>query len=261
MFKIKNKNLYSFIFLLTSTNLFSDIYGDPGEIYPVKVNKNVNSYLIIENENVRYALIPLPFDKQGESIKFNDQVININEKDFGESRITITDTSLVNLSKEDSKRASKELKIISKVLSTFSTEYKPQLDFIRPVEGIISSRYGKRRYINDSPRSPHLSLDIAAPNGTKIVAPENGKVILIGDFFYAGKYIILDHGYGLLTSYSHLSKIDVSENQLIKKGQKLGEVGASGRVTGPHLHWTVYLNKIRINPEPLLEVNFLESIL
>ncbi len=261
MFKIKNKNLYFFIFLLISTNLFSDTYGDPGEIYPVKVNKNVNSYLIIENENVRYALIPLPFDKQGQSIKFNEQVININEKDFGESRITITDTSLVNLSKEDSKRASKELKIISKVLSTFSTEYKPQLDFIRPVEGIISSRYGKRRYINDSPRSPHLSLDIAAPNGTKIVAPENGKVILIGDFFYAGKYIILDHGYGLLTSYSHLSKIDVSENQLIKKGQKLGEVGASGRVTGPHLHWTVYLNKIRINPEPLLEVNFLESIL
>ena len=73
--------------------------------------------------------------------------------------------------------------------------------------------------------------------------------------------MIIDHGHGLLTSYSHLSMIDVNENQFIEKGQKVGEVGSTGRVTGPHLHWTVYLNKIRINPESIIQENFLQSIL
>ena len=134
------------------------------------------------------------------------------------------------------------------------------MNFIKPVEGIISSRYGKKRYINESPRSPHLALDIAAPKGTDVIAPENGKVILIGEFFYSGNYLILDHGYGLLSSYSHLSKIDVSVNQFIEQGKKLGEIGATGRVTGPHLHWSVYLNNTRINPESIIKEKFLESL-
>ena len=261
MLKIKKKCLHFFIILLASANLIAELSGDPGELYPLKLNKNIDTYLVIENQGSSYALIPLPFDKQGQSIKFNGQVININKKDFGESRITITNTSMVNLSEKDSIRASKEFKIINKALNTHTTNYRPELNFIKPVEGIISSRYGKKRYINGSPRSPHLSLDIAAPAGTDIIAPEYGKVILIGDFFYAGKYIILDHGYGLLSSYSHLSKIVVTNDQFIKKGQKLGEVGSSGRVTGPHLHWTVYLNKTRINPESLIEEKFLEGLL
>ena len=168
---------------------------------------------------------------------------------------------MVNLSPEDSIRASKESKIIRDALQTFSTKYKSNLNFSNPVEGIISSRYGKKRYINESPRSPHLALDIAAPEGTKIIAPEEGKVILVGDFFYSGNYLILDHGYGLLSSYSHLSKINVSINQLIEKGEKIGEVGSTGRVTGPHLHWSVYLDNTRINPESIIKNNFLESIL
>tara|TARA_B100001250_G_C19780418_1_gene781611 strand:+ start:1084 stop:1869 length:786 start_codon:yes stop_codon:yes gene_type:complete len=257
----KRKGSLAIFLLLTSINLLADLSGDPGEIYPVKINKNINSYLVIESKGIQYALIPLPFNKQGQSVKFNGQIININKKDFGESRITITNSSMVDLSEEDLLRASKESKVIKTSINTYSTKYKPKLNFIKPVQGIISSRYGKKRYINGSPRSPHLSLDIAAPTGTEIVAPEYGKVILTGDFFYAGKYIILDHGHGLLTSYSHLSKIDVTKGQFIKKGEKLGEVGASGRVTGPHLHWTVYLNKIRINPESLINDKFLESIL
>ena len=96
--------------------------------------------------------------------------------------------------------------------------------------------------------------------GTEVIAPENGKVILIGEFFYSGNYLILDHGYGLLSSYSHLSKIDVSVNQFIEQGKKLGEIGATGRVTGPHLHWSVYLNNTKINPESIIKKNFLESL-
>jgi len=168
---------------------------------------------------------------------------------------------MVNLSKEDSDRAFRESKKIQKALNTFSKILKPDLNFINPVEGVISSRYGKKRFINNQPRSPHLSLDIAAAEGTKIISPSKGKVILVGDFFYAGNYIIIDHGFGLISSYSHLSSVQVSENQLIEKGQKIGEVGSTGRVTGPHLHWTVYLNKVRVNPESILKKNFLESLL
>ena len=80
-------------------------------------------------------------------------------------------------------------------------------------------------------------------------------------FFYSGNFIIIDHGYGLLTSYSHLSKVDVVKNQFVEQGQKIGEVGSTGRVTGPHLHWTVYLNKIRINPELIIQEDFLKSLL
>ena len=251
------------ISLLVSLNITGGYSGDPGEVYAIKLSQDedVSSHLIIEKDGIRFAIVALPYNKQGEFIKFYDKNIFINNKDFGESRITIKNTSMVNLSPEDSIRASKESKIIRDALQTFSTRYKSNLNFSNPVEGIISSRYGKKRYINESPRSPHLALDIAAPEGTKVIAPEEGKVILVGDFFYSGNYLILDHGYGLLSSYSHLSKINVSMNQLIEKGQKIGEVGSTGRVTGPHLHWSVYLDNTRINPESIIKDNFLESIL
>tara|TARA_B100000941_G_scaffold284102_1_gene254464 strand:+ start:533 stop:1318 length:786 start_codon:yes stop_codon:yes gene_type:complete len=249
--------------LLISYKLLGDLSGDPGEIFAVKLNQNeaVNSRLIIEKDGIHYAMIALPYDKQGKSIKFNDRDILINIKNFGESRITIENTSMVNLSSEDSLRALKESKLIKKALENYSMEFKSDLNFIKPVNGIISSRYGKKRYINESPRSPHLALDIAAPEGTEIIAPERGKVILIGDFFYSGNYLIIDHGYGLLSSYSHLSKINVSINQFIEQGEKLGEIGSTGRVTGPHLHWSVYLDNTRINPESIIKKDFLESIL
>jgi len=242
----------------------ASISGDPGEIIAIKVdNKNIpTNNLTVNIDDDIYELIPLPFDKQGGSILINNnESIYVNNKDFGESRIKIENTSMVSLSKADSRRAYKESQIIKNTLKSYTTENKPEFNFIQPVEGIISSRYGKRRFINDLPRSPHLALDIAALSGTEIVAPAKGKIILIGDFFYSGNYIIIDHGYGLLTSYSHLSKVDVVKNQFVEQGQKIGEVGSTGRVTGPHLHWTVYLNKIRINPELIIQENFLKSLL
>ena len=130
-----------------------------------------------------------------------------------------------------------------------------------PLNGIISSKYGKKRFINGLPRSPHLALDIAAPSGTEIVAPEGGTVILVGNFFYSGNYLIIDHGFGLLSSYSHLSSVNVKLGEYVDQGKKIGEVGATGRVTGPHLHWSIYLNKTRINPESLIVENYLDSIL
>ena len=258
--KLKNSSLFSMC--LISLFINAERFGDPGEIIAIKASSNdLDKYLTVEIGESLYKLIPLPFEKQNDSINVDGEKININQKDFGESRITIENISMVNLSKEDSDRAFKESKIIQKALNNYSKFLVPDLNFINPVEGIISSRYGKKRYINDQPRSPHLSLDIAAAEGTKIVSPSKGKVILVGDFFYAGNYIIIDHGFGLISSYSHLSSVLVDENELIEKGQKIGEVGSTGRVTGPHLHWTVYLNKVRINPESIIQENFLESLL
>ena len=243
--------------------VIAESVGQPGEIFPVMVeNKSTDNHMgLVEINGNFYKQVPLSFSKQGKYIVFNDTRIFIQAQDFGESRITITNDSLVNLNDQDRERTIKESAMIQKALKSYSKDMLSSFNFINPVEGIISSRYGKKRFINGSPRSPHLALDIAAPEGTKIISPENGKVILVGDFFYSGKYVIIDHGHGLLSSYSHMSKVSVSKNDIVMKGQKIGEVGSTGRVTGPHLHWTVYYENVRINPESLLKENYLESLL
>ena len=123
--------------------------------------KNKEIFFYTFNE-IEYAIIPSPFSKNSNVINSYCVPIKINKKDFGESRITILDVSKVNLSEEDSQRAYKESQLIRESLNSYSTNIKPSLKFISPVNGIISSRYGKQRYINDQARSPHLALDIAA---------------------------------------------------------------------------------------------------
>ena len=265
MLKIKVNNYFfkfTILFFL-SFNLLSEATGQPGELFAVKVELDNSDETIglIKIDNNFYKLVPLAFSKQGEYVEFNNLRIFIQNKDFGESRITITNNALVNLSDQDRERTIKESAIIKKALQTYTKEIIPNFNFINPVQGIISSRYGKKRFINDSPRSPHLALDIAAPEGTAIFAPDNGRIILIGNFFYSGNFVLIDHGYGLISSYSHLSSVSVSKGDLLDKGQKIGEVGSTGRVTGPHLHWTVYYEGVRINPESLLRDNYLKTLL
>jgi murein DD-endopeptidase MepM/ murein hydrolase activator NlpD len=260
---MRYKAFIFFIFFISS-ELKSEIVIDPGEMVAVKIStcpdlKNKEIFFYTFNK-IEYAIIPSPFSKNSRIMSGYSVPIKINKKDFGESRITILDVSKVNLSEEDSQRAYKESQLIRDSLKSYSKDIKPSLKFISPVDGIISSRYGKQRYINDQPRSPHLALDIAAAEGTKIIAPAPGKVILIGDFFYSGNYLILDHGFGLLSSYSHMSKIHVNAGDYLNQGDIIGEVGSTGRVTGPHLHWSVYLEKQRINPESLISKNFFEKL-
>lgn len=127
--------------------------------------------------------------------------------------------------------------------------------FEAPVKATrISGVYGSQRILNGQPKSPHLGLDFAAPTGTEIVAPEAGQVVLADpDMYFEGGLVVLDHGEGVMSVFLHMSKIDVQPGQMIKQGQQLGEVGMTGRATGPHLHWGVKVRGVYIDPQALLE--------
>ncbi len=129
--------------------------------------------------------------------------------------------------------------------------------FIKPINGgRISSVFGSQRILNGVPKSPHNGIDIAVPRGTPVEAMSEGKVLLSADnFYYAGNFIIIDHGLGLNSMYLHLSESFVKEGQMVKKGEVIGKVGTTGRSTGPHLHWSVQWFEKRIDPNSVFDFN------
>lgn len=124
--------------------------------------------------------------------------------------------------------------------------------FLWPVRGRISGVYGSQRILNGQPRAPHLGLDIAAPTGTTIHAPATARVAMVGDLYFTGNTVILDHGQGVATMHCHMSRVDVGEGQRLERGQPFGAVGATGRVTGPHLHLALFWFATSLDIRPLL---------
>ncbi len=204
----------------------------------------------------------LPFVVENKIVNDQDllQPIEILFVNFGESRIFIEDESKVFLNESDQKRAAQEARLIQASLKESDTSLSPSFKFIRPVTGAITSPYGKQRYINGQRRSVHLALDMDGATGDPIIAPLKGKVVLTGDFFYTGNTVILDHGGNLFTSYAHMSAIEVKEGEIVQQADLIGRIGETGRVTGPHLHWSVYFEGNRINPEKIIEENYFLSL-
>jgi murein DD-endopeptidase MepM/ murein hydrolase activator NlpD len=153
---------------------------------------------------------------------------------------------------EDLKRIDAETERTERALATYTESRSPTWRWTVPVPGERSDSYGKRRVFNGLPRKPHSGMDIAAPTGTPIRSPAAGRVVETGDFFFNGNTVFVDHGQGVLTMYCHLSRIDVASGDEVKAGDVLGLVGATGRVTGPHLHWGVSVNRAMVDPALLL---------
>jgi murein DD-endopeptidase MepM/ murein hydrolase activator NlpD len=172
----------------------------------------------------------------------------VNDKKYREQRITVSNSRHVNPLPDDMIRITRELELQNSAYRQFSPNVPSNVLLDRPVKGPLSSPFGLKRFFNGEPRAPHSGLDFAVPTGTPVAAPAAGKVILTGDYFFNGNTVFLDHGQGLITMYCHLSVIDVKVGDTLARGQVLGKVGATGRVTGAHLHWNVSLNDARVDP-------------
>jgi len=201
----------------------------------------------------------------GLSIEPGDYHVDVQQLGGGEQKLPFTvkpkaykvqelkvPPSQVNLSPENEERVKVETAKVRAVLDAFTAGAPSTLRLEQPVPGVRQTSFGKRRVFNGESRNPHSGMDIAAPTGTPIKAPLAGRVVDVGSYFFNGNNVVIDHGLGLATMYCHLSKINVKVGQELKLGEVLGEVGATGRVTGPHLHWGVSLNGAMVDPSLFL---------
>jgi murein DD-endopeptidase MepM/ murein hydrolase activator NlpD len=193
--------------------------------------------------------LPLVIERAGRepaTLKFA-----IGRKQYATQRLTVK-PGQVELSPEDLARYEIERAHLSEMRKTFTETPPESLTLMQPCEGTRSNTFGQRRFFNGQSRNPHNGMDIPAPEGTPILAAGEAKVIDVGDYFFSGNTVILDHGKGFLTLYAHLSAVEVAAGDRVATGARIGKVGATGRVTGAHLHFSVYLNSVPVDPELFL---------
>jgi peptidase M23-like protein len=181
--------------------------------------------------------------------------LTIHRRDFRVQRLTLPST-MVDLDPETERRAVSEGERLRTLYQTITPERLWRGRFTRPVAGTeAATGFGARRIINGQPRAPHSGADYAADRGTPVVAANRGRVALVADFFFPGRLVALDHGLGLYTLYFHLDTIAVADGEVVDRGQQVGTVGATGRATGPHLHFAAQLAGSRVDPTSLLSLD------
>jgi len=169
-------------------------------------------------------------------------------KRYRTQRLTIKERRYVEPGAAELERIQRDREHIDAAFGHWNDHLPATLVLDLPATGPWSSPFGLRRIFNGQPRKPHSGLDIAAPAGSPVRAPADGRVVEVGDYFFNGRTVFIDHGRGLVTMYCHLSRIDVQTGQTLRRGEQIGAVGSSGRVTGAHLHWSVSLNDTRVDP-------------
>ena len=214
------------------------------------------SVAVVESDGQWVAVVGVPLDAEigsqrltvAQSGKSSRALFEIQDKAYPTQHITIKNKRKVNPNNYDMTRINGESAKIKAALRHWTEIETFPLPFAWPIEGRVSGLFGRRRVFNGQPRRPHSGMDIAAPSGTEIHAPAEGVVRDTGDYFFNGKTVFIDHGQGLITMFCHLDRIDVKAGEIIERGHVIGTVGATGRVTGPHLHLGVSLNDARVEP-------------
>ncbi|GMR05005.1 MAG: M23 family metallopeptidase [Thermodesulfobacteriota bacterium] len=173
--------------------------------------------------------------------------------DYGTTRLRLP-RDMVEFDEKTLHRIKKEQNLLRMVWAGSSPKPLWNAPFSMPLKGRITGHFGSRRILNGSPRSPHGGLDIAAPAGTPVKAANRGRVAFVGDFFFYGRFMVIDHGLGVFTLYAHLNSVEAGYGQVVKAGAVIGRVGATGRATGPHLHFSVKVGDVRVSPDRFFEV-------
>lgn len=216
-----------------------------------------NRVLVAEHKSHWQAIVGLPLTAEpgvhqlttiGPDSSRQEHVFTIQAKEYDTQRITLKNRRMVEPTASDLKRIEREQVAIRAAFAQWSEDPVPALRFDTPASGSLTGTFGTRRFFNDEPRQPHSGIDIGAPAGTPVYAPAAGIVTLIGDYFFNGRTLFIDHGQGLVTMYNHLRKVSVANGARVLRGQRIGEIGMTGRATGPHLHLSVSLNNNRVDP-------------
>jgi murein DD-endopeptidase MepM/ murein hydrolase activator NlpD len=218
---------------------------------------NGQRLMVIKDGQRWLAVVGVPLDtKPGDytlrvdsADKTTTQVnFTLHDKQYETQRLTIKDKRKVEPTAEDLKRIERESRVMKAAFETWRDQADVPLQFDLPAQGPLSSPFGLRRIFNGEPRAPHSGIDIAAAAGSPIRAPAPGRVAAVGNYFFNGNTVLIDHGQGLVTMYCHMQKIAVKKGQQLARGDVIGYVGQTGRATGPHVHWSVSLNNARVDP-------------
>jgi len=217
--------------------------------------------MVVRHRDHWYALAGIPLSTQPGELVLEIKAaeapalqlkFSVVPKQYAEQRLTIKNPQLVNPTPAELKRIEREHAHLLKVLDTWVAKPDPGLAFIWPAAGPQTSGFGLRRFLNGEARSPHSGIDIGAPAGTPVKAPEQGVVADVGHYYFCGNTLTINLGQGLYSVFCHLSKIKVHKGERVRRGQIVGAIGATGRTTGPNLHWTVSLNGTPVNPHEFL---------
>lgn len=233
-----------------------------------KISSGKVEYKLHQNQidsTKMYALIPISYYEKPHNKKikiFYEEnkikksatvILKIEDAKYKKEQIKVS-KSKINLNKKDKERASKEYAEAMKIYNSSSSKNYIRTKFISPMTSKITSSFGKERVYNGSHKSYHSGTDFRAKVGTKIIACNDGKVVLAKDRFYSGGSVIIDHGYGVYSCYYHMSKFDVKSGDTVKKSQVIGLSGKSGRVTGPHLHFSFRVQGVQVDPLQLIDL-------